>query len=103
MNKTEFQFLEQANTKSERAWHILFKWVMGGFSISAVLNTVLSIFACLKKTGEFNAEYLYHPDRSMYVEISIRPKEAFTNIVFVCIFCLYQFAMESVNQTRVFW
>lgn len=56
-------FLTNANDRSERIWWILFKYILFVFFIATVSLSAMSIVFCLLLNGNFDVEFLYHPDK----------------------------------------
>lgn len=58
-----FEFLAQANNKSERVLEIFFKYIMG-FCFFGTMNLIFfSFLYCWIWVGHFDVEHVYRPDR----------------------------------------
>lgn len=66
---SSFQFLAEANAKSEKLWRICFK-IMASWTLSTVVLSPLSVFLCWMFTGGFNTNLFYHPYIIMLVGVT---------------------------------
>lgn len=65
-NGTElYQFLIEANAKSEWIWCAYFKFIMGGYLISITVQTVVSVLDYWIKNQQFDTDHLYHAYRTL--------------------------------------
>lgn len=67
-NEDSFNFLMQANEKSEWLWKFYFKFMIITCSNTAFLSA-LSAFTCYFKYGKFDEKFLYHPYKVVLVII----------------------------------
>lgn len=68
VEKTDmFTFLVQINEKSEWIWSFYFKYVMAGTLASTSMMSAISMYFCWMQNGRIDTEYLFHPQRIVYV------------------------------------
>lgn len=66
-----FRYLARANMKSEWIWKVFFKYVIPGFLVGSLTTSIVSILFSLYKNGHFDREFVYLPEKFMYVRNSI--------------------------------
>lgn len=51
----------EANDKSEYAWQIYFKYIVGGFVVNTLFTSAQSVIMCYKEIGEFDRDLVFVP------------------------------------------
>lgn len=65
VRKSSYEFLIKTNAKVEWFWKILFKFVMGGYSISIIMISLISVLICVLMNENFDGKHIYRPFRQM--------------------------------------
>lgn len=70
INEESIYYLVLANGKSEWLWMIYLKYFMGMYLIVTPINAAISILFCWIRHGTFDAKFVYHPFKLVFVSIN---------------------------------